>query len=117
MPLYDLACECGHTATDVFQKMNPDQPHLCVCGRAMQRVPVRTHTDMQDFHAPIEMYSVAVEELDEIRQLQKQCPDAQISDNPRDEMYGVPIARNRKAKMQVLKASGHHEGNSERVRV
>jgi hypothetical protein len=117
MPLYDLACECGRTATDVFQKMVPAQPHLCVCGRAMERVPVSTHTDLKEYHTPIEMYSVALEDLEEIREFSKRCPDAQISMDPADEMYGVPIAKSRKAKLQILKAAGHHENNSERVRV
>lgn len=74
------------------------------------------HTDLKEFHTPIEMYSVAVEDLNEVRALKTSCPDADVSDDPRDPMYGVPIARSRKAKLQVLKASGYVETNSERVR-
>lgn len=74
------------------------------------------HTDLKEYRQPVEMFSVAVEDIEEIRELQRKCPDAFISDDPRDEMYGVPIAKNRKAKLQVLKASGFVETNSERVR-
>jgi putative FmdB family regulatory protein len=119
MPLYSYACrDCSH-ADDEFQRMASEPLTTCpVCGKATyERQVSLPHTDLKEYAAPIEMYSVAVEELDEIRELQRKCPDADISTDPADEMYGVPIARSRKAKLQVLKATGHHENNSERVRV
>lgn len=117
MPLYDYQCECGRTQSDVFRKMQSTESQICKCGKAMERVPVLPHTDLKDYHTPIELYSVAMEDQAEIEEFARKCPDVQISTDPRDEMWGVPIARNRKGKLQALKAAGHHEGNSERVRV
>lgn len=115
MPIYDAKCACGHEARDVYAKMNSLIP-CPKCGGTMERVPSLPHTDLKEFHTPIEMYSVAVEELVDVRRLKAACPDADISDDPASELYGVPVARSRKAKMQVLKATGFMESNSERVR-
>lgn len=118
MPLYDYQCSCGAEAKDVFRKMQSTDPLPCpLCGRAMERVPVLPHTDLKEYHTPIEMYSVAMEDQAEIEEFARKCPDVQISTDPRDEMWGVPIAKNRKGKLQALKAAGHTEVNSERVRV
>lgn len=67
------------------------------------------HTDLQEFHTPIELYSVACNSMDEIRQIQKDCPDADISDDPNNPLFGVPVARTRKAKLQVLAATKFSE--------
>ena len=118
MPLYDYQCEsCGNTAKDVFHKMISDKQELCSrCGSVMDRTPTLPHTDLKEFHTPIEMFSVAMEDEAEIRAFAAKCPDVQISANPDDPLYGVPIARNRKAKLQALEAAGFIETNSERVR-
>lgn len=117
MPIYAYQCDCGHAAEE-FQHITAAALTACpVCGSpAYHRVPTLCHTDLKEFHTPIDMYSVAVEDLGEVRDLKRACPDADISDNPADPMYGVPIARSRKAKLQVLRASGYIETNSERVR-
>lgn len=122
MPLYDYKCKsCGHKDSE-FRRMAqiiPGGPaEVCPeCGMAdyVRQITV-PHTDLKEFHTPIEMYSVAVENLQDVREMKRRCPDADVSDDPRDPMYGVPIARTRKAKQQILKASGHVEINSERVR-
>jgi len=64
----------------------------------------------------IEMMSIAMENPQEIRDFARRCPDVQISEDPKDPNYGIPVARNRKAKVQALKAAGYQEINSERVR-
>ena len=110
MPIYDYACqECGHTAEEVH-KMASAGPACPVC-RSLEyhKVPSQVYTDLQEFRTPIEMYSVAVNSVEEARELKKKCPDADISDDINDEMFGVPIARSRAAKKQVLKASGYIE--------
>jgi len=118
MPIYDFRCPaCEHELIDEYRSMQSANPLCPLCGEAsMEKVPTLTHTDLREFHTPIEMYSVAVENIQDVRELQRRCPDADISDDPADPMYGVPIARSRKAKLQVLKASGFEETNSERVR-
>ena len=117
MPIYDYQCDlCGERKGDVYHGMHDTPLIACVCGSAMAKAITLPHTDLKAFHTPIDMYSVALEDQDEIRELKKKCPDADISDDPRDEMYGVPIARTRKAKMQILAATGYQELNSERVR-
>ncbi len=67
------------------------------------------HTDLKEYGKPIELYSVAMEDLNEIRRFKAKCPDIDLSDDPASEMYGVPIARTRKAKLQALAAAGYQE--------
>lgn len=118
MPLYDYACEaCGTITSDVFRTMKNEAAELCTrCSTPMVRVPTLPHTDIKEYHSPIEMYSVAMEDQAEIRAFKAKCPDLDLSDNPDDPMYGVPVARTRKAKLQALAAAGFVETNSERVR-
>lgn len=78
-------------------------------GVEFHRVPCLPHTDMVEFHKPIEMLSIALNTPDEIRDFQRACPDVEISDDPADENYGVPIARSRKQKLQALRAAGFEE--------
>ena len=119
MPIYDFKCQrCEHIERDVFERMSTAaiQCPKCQVVDAMIRIPVLPHTDLHAYHTPIEMQSIAMEDQAEIRRFKMKCPDVQISDDPRDENYGIPIAPNRKAKLQALKAAGYQEINSERVR-
>lgn len=117
MPLYGFACDqCAHRA-DEFDLMKNSVPvgdyKVCpVCGHlAYRRQADQTSTDLKEFHTPIEMQSVAATSWAEIRQIQENCPDVRISDNPEDELFGVPIVKNRKEKSQVLKTTGFMETN------
>lgn len=114
MPIYDRRCpHCGYEAVNVFERMDappPDCPNERCQGK-MERMPSVPHTDLKPFHTPIEMFSVAEQDIDKIRDLQRRCPDAHISDDPRDPLFGVPVAPNRKAKKEVLKAQGFVEKN------
>lgn len=113
MPLHDYKCmTCDHELKDEYRKMADLVPvEKCPqCGNlSLIREVSNFHTDMKEFQTPIEMYSIAVEKLDDIRKIQRECPDVQISDNPKDRLYGVPIARHRKAKLQALKSAGFVE--------
>lgn len=90
---------------------------LCLrCSAPMDRVPTLPSTDIREYNTPIEMFSVAMEDLAEIRAFKAKCPDLDLSDDLDNPMYGVPVARTRKAKLQALNAAGFVETNSERVR-
>jgi hypothetical protein len=57
------------------------------------------------------MMSLAVntpEQLDEFRQ---RNPTAEISDDPNNPLYGVPIARTRQEKLRILRNEGFVEKN------
>lgn len=117
MPMYSFACEiCGHADSE-FKQMKDATPvgnfiQCPNCGHPNYRRQLDlAHTDLKEFHKPIEMQSVACNSWEEIREIQDKCPDADISDDPNDELFGVPIARTRKAKMQVLRAVGYRENN------
>jgi hypothetical protein len=76
---------------------------------AYERQVSLPHTDLQEFSKPIEMFSVAMESLEEIRAFKAKCPDLDLSDDPASPDYGLPIARTRKAKLQALAAAGYQE--------
>lgn len=76
---------------------------------AMCRIPSIPSTDLKAFHTPIELYSVATEDIAEIRKMQK--AGVPVSDNESDPMYGVPIAKNRKQKLAALECAGFVETN------
>lgn len=67
------------------------------------------HTNIKDFHTPIDMFSIGCNSHAEIRQMQ--AAGIQCSDNPSDPMHGVPIARNRAEKKHALKIAGFVETN------
>lgn len=112
MPMYSYACVCGHT-DDEFQKMSSEPLTVCPkCqGPTYRRVPTVPHTNLIEFHKPIEMFSIACNSDAEIREMQIKAPGVDISTDPRDEMYGVPIARNRAQKLAALNAAGFVETN------
>ncbi len=112
MPLYEYKCgDCNHEDTELHTMATV----LTVCpkckGAHYQKQISHVHTDLQNFHKPIEMFSVAADTPEEVRKFQQQCPDIEISDDQSNPMYGVPIAKNRKGKMQALAAAGFSERN------
>lgn len=111
MPIYNYECEaCGHTAEE-FQFMA--DPLLSVCPECEQQTyrkrPSLPHSDMIEFNKPVELYSIALNDDDEIREFKRKAPDVHVDPDPRSEMYGVPIARTRKQKLDALSAMGHVE--------
>lgn len=109
--MYDYECShCLHRDAE-FQKMSSEPLRLCPkCGLPTYEKQVSlTHTDMKAFHTPIDMLSVAVNSDDEIADLRRRVPGIQISSDPADPNYGVPVANTRKEKLAILKASGFAE--------
>jgi putative FmdB family regulatory protein len=114
MPIYAYHCDyCGHD-NDEYHKMHESPLLTCPkCGHyaPYHKVPTLSGTDLKEFHTPIELYSVAMETDQEIREFKAKCPDVEVATDPHDPMYGVPIARSRKQKLQALEASGFVETN------
>jgi len=59
----------------------------------------------QAFHQPIEMFSVAPESPDQLRDMREKLPDLEFTSDL------VPIAHNRQEKLAILKAVGFEERN------
>lgn len=78
-------------------------------GRPCHRVPALTHTDMKEFHRPIEMHSIGMHDPQEIADFRRQNPDIEVSTDPRSDLYGVPIARTRRDKLRALATAGFEE--------
>lgn len=114
MPLYEFRCQTCQHQDGEYRKMGDFQQEekcpKCGAHTYMKQVSL-THTDQVAFHTPIEMNSVGTIDPNEIRRLKKECPLANISDDPRDPLYGVPVAPSRAAKKQVLRAQGFVERN------
>lgn len=113
MPRYDYACSsCGHVSEEVHS-IHIDC--LTKCPKCNQECYTKQitlpSTDLREFHTPIEMYSIALNDDEEIKAFKKSAPDVDVSTDPRDEMYGIPIARSRKQKLQALKAMEFTELN------
>ena len=111
MPIYEYACRlCGHEEEE-FQFMADSPLEQCPkCGEpGYKRRPSLPHSDMIDFHTPIQMYSIALNDDDEIRAFKRKAPDVYVETDPKSEMYGIPIARTRKQKLEALGAMGHVE--------
>lgn len=112
MPIYSYKCEnCLHVA-DEFQKMTSDpltDCPACGAGGTYHRLPVLTHTNLREFHKPIEMYSIGLSDDEEIRAFKQQCPDVEVCTDPASDLYGVPVVKNRAEKLAALKAAGFEE--------
>jgi putative FmdB family regulatory protein len=114
MPIYEYECtECSH-ADDEFQKMS--SPPLTRCPKCQSEtyrklISCPSGAMEQGFFKPIEMYSIAMDNDDEIRDFKRRCTSNEIdvSTDQNDPMYGIPIARNRRQKLAALEASGFQE--------
>jgi putative FmdB family regulatory protein len=111
MPLYDYVCsECGHQDIEVHSMFKPDLTVCPACEESTYKKQVSLpHTTHKEFRKPIEMFSIAMEDMADVRAFKQQCPDVDCSDDPADPMFGVPIAKSRHAKTQALKAAGFME--------
>lgn len=112
MPIYRYRCEsCKHEHED-YQHMKEDAWTQCpACGGTdYRRVPCLPHVEQQ-FHKPIEMYSIALNTRKEIDAFRRACPDVAISDDPSNPLYGIPIAATRSQKLAALDARGFTERN------
>lgn len=114
MPLYDYKCpKCDQEVSDVFRRMMSTHDEPCPnCGAAMAKVPSLPHTDIKEFGTPIEMYSIALDNDEQIRDfVRKTNGNIDVPTDPNDPMYGIPIARTRKQKLAALEAAGYVERN------
>lgn len=117
MPMYSFSCGvCQHSDTEYMPIAKAVPIGDCIecptCGhKAYRRHIDLPNTPLTEFDKPIEMYSVGCRSDEEIREIQKKCPDVKISDDPDDELYGVPVVKNRHEKLKVLKAVGYVEIN------
>jgi hypothetical protein len=110
MPLFDMQCPNGHVEKDVYLKVRDENSVCCpTCGQSMEKLPSLIHTDLQDFHTPIEMHSIGCTNMRQIREMQE--AGVPCSDDPRDPLFGTPVARNRSEKKKALKVAGFVETN------
>lgn len=112
MPIYVYECdECGHSDED-FQSLHSKPHTICPMCRNIgtyHRIPTVTHTNIKEFYKPIELHSLGLAHADEIAAFQRRNPDVPISTDPNDPLYGVPRARTRKEKLEILKKEGYVE--------
>lgn len=111
MPIYQYQCTSCAFAQEEFQKMSSEP--LTVCPRCCvndtyRRVPTLPHTDLKEFHTPIEMHSIAMEDPDEIKDFIHKS-GVEVCLDPASPSYGIPIARNRSEKCKALAAAGFEE--------
>lgn len=113
MPIYSYCCSNCQHADDEYQKMSSGSLTECPKCRAASyhRVPTLAHTDLKEFHTPIEMYSIGLNDDEEIRAFKAKCPDVDVATDPNDPLYGIPVARNRAQKKKALDAMGFVETN------
>ena len=113
MPIYEYECLNCSRVSEEFQHIHDDPLLLCTgCGQEtlVRRVSL-PHTDMREYQTPIVMYSVAATSEEELLDLKLKCPSVDISTDPNEELYGVPVVRTRKEKLAVLRAVGFEEKN------
>jgi hypothetical protein len=80
----------------------------CASGE-VRRVPCAPNNQLREFRTPIMMYSIGLNDDEEIREFRKRCPDVDVITDPDHPDYGVPIARNRRQKLDALNAVGFTE--------
>lgn len=116
MPLYQFQCPACSTADSVFRAVDDrSEIHRCPsCWAPMvrdyQTEAAGPHLD-REFATPIQMHSIALVHADDIEAFQHRNPEAEISTDPRHELYGVPIARTRSQKLAILEKEGFVEKN------
>lgn len=116
MPMYEYECPACSATDTVFRSIteHADPVQCPKCGHEMNRdfhaEAAGPHLD-KEFHDPIQMHSVALCNNVDIQAFKRRNPDVDISDDPNDELYGVPIARTRRQKLGILEKEGFVERN------
>jgi hypothetical protein len=113
MPVHRFTCrnpDCKHDFIDYF-KMSTVVPERVPCPKCHLMSAVRefpqTHTH-KDFSKPVQHYACAPVNHEDVMALRNKLPaDIEMSTDPQDELYGIPISRNETQRQQVLKAAGH----------
>lgn len=111
MPTYDYRCNTCTVSFEAFRSMRDEDSEQCPSCKSYQcvRVPSVPNTDMREFKTPIEMFSIALDTDEDIREFKRKAPDVDIGTDPDREDYGIPIARTRKQKLAALRAVGYTE--------
>lgn len=108
MPVVEYQCHgCATVYTEYFKLQSWPYPEHIACKRCKNhrahKIVSRPHSDMIEFHKPIEMLSIACNSFEEIREMQKAGIDC--SDDPDSENFGVPVVKSRKEKLTALKVA------------
>lgn len=112
MPIYQYLCTACGCEKEEFQLMADLPLTKCPeCGEdKFTKVPALFDSGgLKEFSKPIVMHSVAATTPEELMDLKRKCPDIEMSMDPNDELFGVPVVKNRKEKLAVLKATGFVE--------
>jgi len=114
--MYEYACpHCEHTESFFRSMSDSKADQSCPqCGKQMTRdyaaEAAGPHLD-REYHKPIQMHSIGLTTREEIDDFRRRNPNATISDDPNDELYGVPIAHTRAEKLRILEQEGFEERN------
>lgn len=108
MPIYVHYCKLCDKRIEVYRKMADYQlvADCPVCGNEAPKEVSLPHTDLKEFHTPVEMHSIAAVTPQQIREFQQAGID--IGD-PRSETYGTPVVKSRKEKLKALEVAGFEE--------
>lgn len=114
MPMYEYKCymsHCGHADLEYLKMADGHQVVNCPKCKfhSYAKQVSRVHTDLKEFSTPIVMHSIGCTDMGQIREMQK--AGVSISDDPRDENFGVPIAHSRHEKLKALKVAKFQEAN------
>lgn len=108
MPLYEYCCgSCGHEDLEVKSMSFPALVGCPKCGHKAYQRQISLPHNIQDYRKPIEMFSIAMNTPEQVADFKRRAPDVDVSDDPRDPDFGLPIARNLTQKRQALKAVGY----------
>jgi putative FmdB family regulatory protein len=105
MPCYEYKCASCQFADTEYQHIHDNPLVECPeCHKPTYEKQVsRVHSSMREFSAPIEMFSIACNTTEEIQEMQK--AGVNISDDPENPLFGVPVARSRHEKLKALKVA------------
>lgn len=115
MPLYCYKCPgCEHKTERFRHLSNANAVEKCPeCGRSMEKdiAAQRVGSGNTEFTKPIEMHSIALCNDVDIAEFRRRNPDVSIGTDPARDDYGVPKARTRKEKLDILEKEGYEEVN------
>lgn len=114
MPCYHYVCDsCGYDDL-VFRNVRAvTDRYTCPTCNALMRRDYKKELagPPREFSQPIEMHSLALNSREEIADFARRNPEVEISADPDDPLFGVPLARNRHQKLAILKNEGWEERN------
>lgn len=109
VPIHSFLCKnCGNLFADYF-KLTSAVPEVKECPKchftsAFKEFPC-PHT-IKDFGKPVEMYSVAPVNPEDVEAFARSNPDIKLDTDPNSDMYGVPIVKNESERRKVMKYFG-----------